>query len=202
MRRREFGGPVEEVVQAVWNPAHSVHLHPALLPHTQTASAPSQQSSCRPKNFCVPSSQRELQKSVARTIALSFLLPKRDQPWKPSERAVITSSFVGNGISMAHGRAWRWGLAARMVMVMAGKNCSGMLSPSTWPGSEHWREWVGGELGEAVGRVCSVASDGCKERKMELAPSRCTEAWLPLPALDSAHQRSLGPETPEIALSE
>ena len=159
------------------------------------------------KTSVSPSSQRELQKSVARTIALSFLFPKRDQLWKPSERAVITSSFVGNGISMAHGRAWRRGLAARMVMVMvmAGKNCSGMLSLSTWPGSEHCG--VGGRGGEgrwggAVGRERSMASDGCKERKMELAPSRSTEAWLPLPALDSAHQRSLGPEMPEISLRE
>lgn len=66
-----------------------------------------------PNNAWVPSSQQELQKSVARTIALSFLFPKRDQPWKPFERAVITSSFVGNGISVAHGGASgrQWGLA-------------------------------------------------------------------------------------------
>ena len=58
---------------------------------------------------------------MAWTIALSFLFPKRDQPRRPFEGAAITSSFVGNGISMAHSGASgrQWGLAAPMVMVMA-----------------------------------------------------------------------------------
>lgn len=84
-------------------PCHQAWL---VLPHSACLRPFPAEGLRAPRNCCVPSPQRGLQKSVARTIALSFLFPKTDQPWRPFERAVITSSFVSNGISLTHGGAW------------------------------------------------------------------------------------------------
>lgn len=163
--------------------------HPALIcvPTLRWPPPPPSREAAGRKELLCPSPQQDIQKSAAWTIALSFLFPKRDQPWGPSERAVITSSFVGNGINMAHGRALgqQWGLAGLSLVVMGWKNCSRLPSPSLLPGSRHW----GG------GRR--------RDQKMELAPSQSMEGWpAPLAPPSLAKQGSPGPETPEIALWE
>lgn len=74
--------------------------------------APSQLRGCGPQITSVsPHPSRSLRSQWLGQLHFSLLFPKRDQPRRPFERAVITSSFVGNGISMAHGRASvQWGL--------------------------------------------------------------------------------------------
>lgn len=60
---------------------------------------------------------------MAGTIALSFL-SKEGSAQRPFEGAVITSSFVGNGISVAPGRASSSRRAGPACDGDPGKNCS------------------------------------------------------------------------------
>lgn len=117
-----------------------------------------------PSSCGAPSPQRGLQKSVARTIALSFLFPETDRPWRAFERAVITSSFVGNGISLTHGGAWDRGGDRQ------GRIAPGCLAPAHCRAPQTRRRWGAG---------APMPSIRCGDRKMKLAPSQCIEARPP-----------------------
>lgn len=156
-------------------------------PHPSHRLPPPPERRPAPNNFSVPSSQRELQQSVAWTIALSFLFPKRDQLWRPFERAVITSSFVGNGISMAHGRALdsSAGLAGTAHDGDSGKNGSRLPSPSMLPSSTHQ-----GKKGGWMQRPENGINPNPMRRGLAASPSPDS----------STNQGSLNPETQETAL--
>lgn len=103
-----------------------------------------------------------------------FSLFKGGWPWKPFERAAITSSFVGNGISTAPGKGHGWG------SFWGWQGCPGRpgrVAPG-YPAPPHCR--APNAAGDVGGYP--MPTDGRRDRKMELAPYQCTERWLPCPA--------------------